>query len=687
MSGTTSPTATSRTLPSRPWLLGLGLLVIVLTWGISWSWQQPLEGIALDQRFRLRRHLRAPRGPAPLIVGITDSSFTLAERAPELVAADPALARLQAGWPWDRSMFGDTVRRLRAAGAKLIVFDIVFAGPNPGDADFAAALAEPGAPVVLASLWQVEHRATGEAVAVLREPSAPLLAAGARHGFANVWADPDGVLRHSETQLDDASLLGLAPDPSAAVPSLALAAAQTLAAESRATSPLIDYRFAAADIPVVPIEDLFLPDRWQGDWLADGEFFRDRIVWIGPLSEIQFKDVHLTPLGRMPGVMAQAQAADSYLNDRAPRSFPPVLGAVLVLLLAAAGLGHTARPRRASRQGLLAIGGGALWLVLALAAFVLADLVVPLVAPGAAWLSGCALGIGAQLVSEQRERRRLRSMLGRYVSEEVAQLIADRPDNFAQSLRGERRAVTVLFADLRGFTSWVEDADPEAFVGQLNTYFTAMVDCVLAHGGTLQKYIGDAILAVWGDTRTEGPTEDSARAVAAALAMQAALQGLNTQWATEPGRAQLRIAIGVHHGTVMVGNVGHPRRMEFTVMGDAVNTASRLETANRPLDTEVLVSAQIATLLEGRVRFLPVGPATLKGKRTPLDLFIPLHPVAAEASTWWADAARAQQAWSERDTPTANAIWSRLAAQDVPLRAYFHRRSQLDAPTLDLTAK
>ncbi|WP_221029368.1 CHASE2 domain-containing protein [Actomonas aquatica] len=696
MFGVSSSSPRSRSFTPRRLALGVGLLILASVWLGTWSWIEALEGIAIDQRFSLRQKLLPEPAPPPVVVGLSDSSFTLAERAPESVAEDPILGEMAGNWPWNRRVYAAVVRRLRAAGARLIVFDIVFAGPNPGDADFAEALAEPGAPVVLASLWQVDHSLAGEGTAVLLEPSLPLLDAGAFNGFANVWPDPDGVLRHSESTLDAAALLGLPSDPAGIAPSLALAAARALDPSTPAMPHgRIDFRHPAADVPVVPIEDLFLPDRWNSAWLDHDNRFRDRVVWIGPLSEVRFKDVHLTPLGRMPGVQAQAAAFATFLDRRHPVEPPRWTTVALVSSLALIALLVTLRPRRASLQVTWAIAGLLLWVLLCFVAFAATNLVLPCVAPAGAWTGGAALGIGAQLVSEQRERRRLRRMLGRYVSEEIASLIADQPDAFSASLRGERRDVTVLFADLRGFTAWVEDAEPAAFVAQLNAYFAAIVDCVLTHGGTLQKYIGDAVLAVWGDTRSEGPVEDSARAVAAALAMQAALARLNAEWATIPDHPRLRMAIGLHHGAVMLGNVGHPRRMEFTVMGDAVNTASRLETANRPLDTDVLVSPRIVELLADRHRFLPVGPARLKGKRAALELFIPIGPLAAPSPPWWPAALRAHQAWQEGRTAEAGVAWAEAATAAAgahDLRPYFTRRQQLcadAAPTapLDLTAK
>lgn len=165
-----------------------------------------------------------------MIVGVADSSFTLAERAPGEVGREPLLAHMAAPWPWDRRVFAGLVRRLRSSGVRAIVFDIVFAAETAGDAEFARALAEPGAPVVLASLFQENHSGVGEGMVVLVEPRELFLAAcGGRAGYANVWPDADGTLRRLTTTTQTAALLG---DNSAAdgpaLPSLALAALRAL---------------------------------------------------------------------------------------------------------------------------------------------------------------------------------------------------------------------------------------------------------------------------------------------------------------------------------------------------------------------------------------------------------------------------------------------------------------------------
>ncbi len=661
---TTSPFVVARSRPfAWPAVVAAMLGAVVLS--LPWAWLATLENVTLDLRFQTRGPTHRP--PGSVIVGVADSSFSLGERAPALTAKDPVLAAMTDTWPWDRRVFAGLVRRLRAAGARAIVFDIVFAAENPGDADLARAIAEPGAPVILASLWQDQHSAAGESTVTLVEPRPLLLEANRRvTGYANVWSDDDGRVRQLTTRRGPSDFLGVAAavdEPT--VPSLAAAVALAVHGETAAKrdAGYIDFSGPPGTIATVPIEEVFLPDRWTGAWLQSGTLFRDRIVWVGPLSEIRFKDYHATPFGRMAGVEAQAQALETLLGAGPLHPFSPAATAALVSLFAVAGLVATTLCRRIALQIALVIGGTVLWTVLAFGGFHTHGAVLPVVAPVGAWLVAAGAGISVRFVAEQREKHRLRGVLDRYVSEEVARFIIDQTDEFSQSLRGRRRAITVLFADLRGFTTWVETAEPEVFVAQLNEYFHAVVDCILAQGGTLQKFIGDAVLAVWGDTRTAGPAEDAARALDAALAMQAAVARLNTSWAGRPDRSPMSIGIGLHHGLAMVGNVGHPRRMEFTVLGDVVNVAARLESANRQLDTGILISDTLRNLTAGSHRSVPLGRVILKGRSEAVDLFTPLGPLAAPEPAWLPQAEAARSALAQGDFNAAAAGYEKLASE------------------------
>ncbi len=170
-----------------------------------------------------------------------------------------------------------------------------------------------------------------------------------------------------------------------------------------------------------------------------------------------------------------------------------------------------------------------------------------------------------------QQAARVRANFERYFAPQIARRIADSSGRVAPG--GSRQHVVVLFSDIRGFTAIAESLPPTQMADQLNEYFGAMVECVFRHEGALDKFIGDAIMAYWG--APEAGADDAARAVAAALDMQHALESLNARWASE-GRPLLSVGIGIHTGDAFVGNIGSPRRLEFTLIGDTVNVANRL---------------------------------------------------------------------------------------------------------------
>ena len=212
-----------------------------------------------------------------------------------------------------------------------------------------------------------------------------------------------------------------------------------------------------------------------------------------------------------------------------------------------------------------------------------------------------------QMVEGLQERDRLRSTFGKYMTESVLQhLLAGKI-----ALGGDTLTVTVLFTDIRSFTTLSEHMNAQALVSLLNEYFTEMVGIIMRHGGAVDKYIGDAIMAVFG-APVPGP-EDARNAVRAAVEMRQALERLNDRLA-ERGAQKLQTGIGIHTGEVVAGNIGSEQRMEYTVIGDTVNLASRLESATKELGVDVLISQVTWELTKDTVRTKPMRELTVKGR-------------------------------------------------------------------------
>jgi adenylate cyclase len=211
------------------------------------------------------------------------------------------------------------------------------------------------------------------------------------------------------------------------------------------------------------------------------------------------------------------------------------------------------------------------------------------------------------MVEGLRERDRLRETFGRYVTRQVA----DHLLKGNVSLGGEMVPVTVLFSDIRSFTSISETMEPRALLDFLNEYFSGMVESVMLHHGVVDKFIGDAIMAVFGAPVPH--PDDPLHAVKAALEMRARLQKINVAFKAR-GLPELRTGIGLHSGRVVAGNMGHTERMEYTVIGDAVNLASRLEGMTKELQCDVILSEDLFQQVEPHVVVEPLRKIKVKGR-------------------------------------------------------------------------
>jgi adenylate cyclase len=217
---------------------------------------------------------------------------------------------------------------------------------------------------------------------------------------------------------------------------------------------------------------------------------------------------------------------------------------------------------------------------------------------------------------EGKDKRRIKQLFGRYVSKSVFDQLEANPS--MAGLGGTRRTMTVLFSDIRGFTAASENASPESVVAQLNEYFTVMVRVLHAHQGTLDKFVGDMVMGLFG-----APVDDpqhAEHAVDAARAMVAELVRLNARWKAE-GRASLDIGIGINSGEMIAGNIGSEAIMSYTVIGDAVNLASRLESLNKEFHTRIIISDATRTQLTRSDDVTPLGEVIVKGRTQPVAIF------------------------------------------------------------------
>ena len=613
------------------------------------------EKALLDLRFRWR----GSEGPHPQIavLAINKSRLYEKDQLPRDLAQSRALqAMTEKEYPWRRVVWKETLDKLFAAGARLVVFDIVFASETADDPEFAAAIAKYADRVVLAMTVLDLSQEAGTQNIQLVQPNPAILPPDATNlvGCATVHSDSDDdqTIRRADAFTSALRELGH-DDDTDEIPGLAALAVTKLNGNKPKAGQryLIRYQGGRQTYAYYPLEDLFKPAVFAGPPYQNGAVFRDKVVFIGATYELAHDD-KATPMGVMAGVEVHAHIAGDLLTGSRLHDVTRT-GAIWVMVgMCLAPVAIVAFLRRAWLQAvailLLLLG----FTLVCQWSFAHADLVLPMVSPlvGAAAI-GLA-GILLSFVQEQWEKAHTRRVLERSVSKRIANVMLRNAEEFDHARRGERRSVVILFSDIRGFTTLSERAEPEHLVGQLNEYFERMVDIVerTESFGNAQKFIGDAILACWGDTPENqfGDAEDARRAVAAALNMRVALKELNVTWDARPDRSVIKFGIGINLGAVVVGEVGHPERREYTVLGDGVNFAARLESATKQFQTDILVGENVEELTRDHFVYRHADFVRVKGKTKPVDVFIPLSDRQTPPPEWLADYHRGRALYLER---------------------------------------
>lgn len=353
---------------------------------------------------------------------------------------------------------------------------------------------------------------------------------------------------------------------------------------------------------------------------VDPARFTDRVVFVGTTAA-GLGDVVSTPF-RGPGARGlhlQATLAENVLTGRAMvrASGVPEWGPVILAGLGVGLIATLVPVLWAVPAALVATWALVTWLTSAVADGLWVGATAPLAAAALSLFGGVAW----QYFVEGRAKREMRQLFGRYVSSDVIDELVRNPA--LATLGGERRDMSVLFSDIRGFTSASERARPEEVVAQLNQYFSAMVEVLFRHRGTLDKFVGDMVMGLFGAPVADARHADGA--VACALEMSRVLRALNARWQAE-GRPTLDIGIGINSGEMIVGNIGSERQMSYTVIGDAVNLAARLESLNKDFGTRILVSDDTRRRLQQPVAMREIGTVTVKGRSEPVLVHEVLEP-------------------------------------------------------------
>jgi adenylate cyclase len=618
--------------------LASGLLVLAAE---RLGWLETLERKSLDWRFRaFTQEQRASRDI--VIIALDDTSF-----------GSQGMLDNFGRWPWRRKLYAGLVHYLNEWGARVIGLDLLFQGADPhagDDALLAQELGERPSAVLAFALNMGTFRETDPAARErLRKQLAPFalrlqqqvplalrpysgvdlsqeefLRVVPGMGCITIQSDPDGPVR---------TLTPLFRFRDEYYPSFPLAVAALSLGQKLAVSvtpgPALD--FAGRKVPLDEQGRLLV--RWYGPaytyrhysvWKVFNsalayesgqkpdippEAFRDKIVLIGATAA-GASDVRSTAFSpSYPGVEIHATVIDNLLQADFLRAAPRQWTAVSILLLALLLAGAVYAVRSALLHTLLALLLGLVYFAGVCALFRGRNLWVPMVGPLAAGVVAFTSATLTQYATEGREKRKYRKTLLKYLSPQLVETIMQ-DFNWA-SLRAEKRNLTVLFSDIRGFTSISEKLPPERVVATLNEHLNMMVSVIFKHHGTLDKFVGDCVMAFWGAPLAQA--NHAELAARAALEMIEGLEKLNRKWQSE-GRPMLQVGVGINTGEMLFGNIGSEQRMDFTVIGDNVNLGARLESATKELHATIIISDATYQQIRDKAQVRSLGEISVKGK-------------------------------------------------------------------------
>ncbi len=541
---------------------------------------------------------------------------------------DSSIGNTAAGltaWPFPRAVYGKLLTRLAKANVKVVAFDVNFLEDNVGDDVFADGLRKVNA----ALAFQITTSSTGN-LGIL--PVVPTLAHAAKAVGYSTVDTPGGFVIGQPPAITARGANGV----SKRYNSIAVAATQLFighaipirqlptvdgrfillpphvearqAISERAGSQKLSTDFAGggrlsfADAMTIPIDQLRI-------------FAKNRLIFIGSTAQAQGDRVS-TPIGIIGGVYVNLRLVDQLLTNTFVHPAPPVVDIALMILLPllTALIIVTVRPLVAV---LATLGILLAFIEINAALFVYKLIWLDLMhTAGAIAMSSAAL-IAVRVVREGAERRQVTNLFGMHVSPAVVQEILKSEDpESSLALTGKRVKATVFYSDIRGFTAMSETMSPEAIYGQLNEYFEEMCQLIFDHGGYVDKFIGDCVMAVF--SAPYQTPDDALKAVRSAVAQQSRIDDLVERW-KETDKKIFTVGMGINTGELVMGNLGSSSRMNYTVIGDTVNTAARLY--NVAKGGQIIISQSTYDEVKDFVEVEELEPVSVKGKVEPIRIY------------------------------------------------------------------
>jgi len=666
-------------------LLGLGALLLTLLLTAAGG-LHALE--TTSERWRSAWFAAGPQAKEPIVlIALDQASLAWGQNENGL------------SWPWPRAAYAPVVDFCRRAGARSLSFDLLFTEASvygvEDDQAFAAALVNfPAAvgsfalgasgasagemPAGDTRLQNFTPLRTAEQAAL---PISPLLEAFTQLGDVGAQPDSDGLFRHitllsgfGQKKLPTLSLAAfLVANPQARLEEQThrLLINNVLIPFDDQGRSRLRYRGSAASFPTLSAAAVIQSElqlKAGASPTLDPEFLHGAHVIFGLTAPGLF-DLRPTPQdGVFPGMEIHATALDNLLAGDFLREFAPWVTGVLALLLALIA-GVSVRFCRSLRQTLFVV---VLLLPLGLLAGFIAyawNWWLPVAPPATATALALIGGVAVNFATEGRKKREIRRAFNQYLHPSVIEQLVDHPEKLR--LGGEKRELSIFFSDLQGFSTISEQLEPEALITLLNDYLTEMTDIILDSGGTIDKYEGDAIIAFW-NAPLEQP-DHAQRAVDAAMACQQRLAELRPIFHQRFGH-DLIMRIGLNTGPAVVGNMGSTRRFDYTMLGDAVNLAARLEGVNKVFGTDILLAQSTRAALDDRTELREIARVRVVGRREPVQIFTPL---SADASLPPAEFEAARQLFVQGEFQAAEKAFQPQAEADLVAAAYARRCRQL----------
>lgn len=579
----------------------------------------PLETMELGARDTMMR-LRGTQAPSNdiAIVAIDDSSFSWTGYQ----------------WPWPRAYLAKIVDAINKGGARVVGLDVYLFEPGSdpgGDTALAKALDESSASVLDLQISRNPQQNTTS----LHLPLDVYRQVADSIGITTTVQDNDAITRSLQAydRYGDSTYynwtfalagqyLGIAPPSNPSPTGLTFNGKQVPLYKGRL---LINYDGPAKTFPTYSAYQVVLGDTLEQNPNA----FKDKIVLIGATT-ITLHDVFATPFSAQnltPGVEVNADAVDMLIRGDYLRQVPPWISLLIILIMAVIA-GLISRIGRPSLTLAVMAVGMILYALVIYFTFAARGLYLPAMAPQLMLFLGVVLPTLEQAVSQELEKRRVRNLFTRFIAPEmVDQLIATQDIN---SLN-KRADVSVLFSDIRGFTTLSEKLPPEEVVALLNPYLEAMTRIIDDFGGTVDKYEGDAIVAFFGEPVVH---EDHAlRAVRSAWKMHMELASLHERWEKEGRPYQIEIGIGINSGDVFVGLLGSAQRVNYTIIGDNANLASRLQDLTKTYQWPILISESTYNQVSAEFNAELVDSVVVKGRTAPVDVYKLIGPKNSTVQT------------------------------------------------------